>query len=459
PLLAVLAVALIVALAAGITLLGFRGVTVEPLGVLRQAEEWRGRLWWRLVPLAASVPLLYPVLRGRTDVGEGRTGLGVVLLIATLIPILPYLVPLVARLLPADTVSWQLASQQLRRNPASSTRAVGGIVVAVAGAIALQSVFAVAGGGPHDPDKAAFLLQARGAQSPAAMRERTEMFERVDGLRAGTVAHYLLFGEGLGRRNLIVGDCRSLSQIAVLQGCRPGAAFTTQPTDEPMIVDVGATDPVAGPKVAVPARAGHATMIDDTVGGPGPSVLLTTMPAQLARVEPSFVETRVFTTARPAEVAGQVRAVAAEVDPLALFTGSASETDPFGPLRVALDIGSLLVLLLMTVGLLLDVASRLHERRRILGVLAAVGARNGTVVWSVLLQVVVPIGAGLVLAVGAGTGIGALLMRLSQLPVTFTAATVLTPVAAGAGLVLVTTMAVLLPAVRRVTRTEDLRFE
>jgi hypothetical protein len=224
-------------------------------------------------------------------------------------------------------------------------------------------------------------------------------------------------------------------------------------------VDVGDTEPVAGPAIPVPARARPATLLGTDAQSAGSSLLLTTMPAKLAAVEPSFVETRMFTTNKPAEVAGQLRGVAAEIDPLALFTAMTPEGEKFGPLRVALNIGSMLILLMMAVGLLLDVAARLHERRRVLGVLSAVGARDRTVVWSVLLQVIVPTAAGLALAVGAGTGIGALLMRVSEVPIRFSTATVLSPVAAGAGLVLITTVAVLVPAVRGVSRTEELRSE
>jgi hypothetical protein len=462
PSLAALTVALTVTLSAGVTLLGFRGVAVEPLGVLRQAATWHGRLWWRLVPVAASLALLYPVLLGGKNLGEQRTGAGVVLLIAALIPMLPYLVPLVARVLPGGAVSWQLASQQLRRNPAGSTRAVTGIVVAVAGAIALQSLFGAAEAHRYTPeDRAdpAFLLQASGRPTMDGMRQRTAMFERVDGVRAGTVAKYLILGEGSYVGYLIVGDCKSLSEIASLHGCRAGDAFTSGQVDQKVSVDVGDTEPVAGPAIPVPARARPATLLGTDAQSAGSSLLLTTMPAKLAAVEPSFVETRMFTTNKPAEVAGQLRGVAAEIDPLALFTAMTPEGEKFGPLRVALNIGSMLILLMMAVGLLLDVAARLHERRRVLGVLSAVGARDRTVVWSVLLQVIVPTAAGLALAVGAGTGIGALLMRVSEVPIRFSTATVLSPVAAGAGLVLITTVAVLVPAVRGVSRTEELRSE
>ncbi|MFC3993977.1 hypothetical protein [Actinoplanes siamensis] len=58
-----------------------------------------------------------------------------------------------------------------------------------------------------------------------------------------------------------------------------------------------------------------------------------------------------------------------------------------------------------------------------------------------------------------GVALGVLLMRVDQDPILFRAATVLTPATTGAALVLLTTAAMLIPAARRITRTEDLRYE
>jgi hypothetical protein len=213
--------------------------------------------------------------------------------------------------------------------------------------------------------------------------------------------------------------------------------------------------------VAVPATARPARLIGTDAQNIETVVLMTpgAAPARLLREERALVETRVFTTVTPATVAGAVRGVAAETDPLAVFTAIAPEADKFAALRTALNIGLTLVLLMLAAGLLLDVAARLHDRRRLLGVLAAIGARRSTVVWSVLLQALVPVLAGLTLAAGAGATVGALLMRASDVPVHFDPPAILTPLATGAALALLTTAAVLLPATHRLTRTEELRYE
>jgi hypothetical protein len=140
---------------------------------------------------------------------------------------------------------------------------------------------------------------------------------------------------------------------------------------------------------------------------------MTALPAETAGVEPWFVETSMFTTEDPAKVAGQLRGISGEIDPLAQFTAIAPKADAYGSLRTGLGIGSTLVLLMLAVGL--------------------------------LVQAIVPVSAGLTLAVGAGARIGAMLMRFSEVPIRFGAAAILTPIAAGAGLVLCPTIAVLLP--------------
>ncbi|MBL7254930.1 ABC transporter permease [Paractinoplanes lichenicola] len=465
PVLALLVVAIVLALSAGLTLLGFRGVAVEPLGVFRRSTTWNGRLWWRLLPLAASLWLLRPVLTGASNPDEERAGIGVVLAVLALIPLVPYLVPLAARVLPSGSAAWQLASQQLRQNPAASTRAVTGIVVAVTGAIALHATFGAASARrevPDNPADPAYILQAPGPQTDAAMRARTARFESVDGIRAGTVAKYGLYGSptSYASGHLVIGDCESLRQVATFDRCAAGDAFVVGDPGRSITLDAGKLDPAPGRKLPIPSGARPARLVGTDAQNVTFGLLLTSTPAAVAGVRPWFVETRMFASEdAPATAAGQLRGVAAEIDPLAMFTAIVPEYDKYASLRVALNLGSAVILLMMGVGLLLDVASRLHDRRRLLGVLAAVGARRSTVIWSVLLQAFVPLLAGLALAIGAGIGLGAVLMRLSQVPVTFDAAAVLAPVAVGSALVLATTVGVLLPAARRVTSTEQLRYE
>jgi hypothetical protein len=469
PVLAVLAVTAVLALAAGMTLIGFRGVTVEPLGVFRRAALWRGRLWWRLIPLAVSLALLYPIAFGTGRVDEERAGTGVVLLVVALIPLLPYLMPLAARLFPGGPVAWQLAAQQLRLNPSASTRAVTGIVVAVTGAIALHTFVSAAGvqravrDDPADPSYS--FLQGEVSLTSDDMRQISAMFERIEGVRAGTVARYPLYDTTTvtGGGDLYIGDCEALGQIAALDRCTDGDVFVVGDVGRSVtLLKEAELGPADGERVPLPSTARAATLIGSAAQNAGPSVLMTSAAAPDfgSGALPSMIQTNIYTVeGAPSALGGRIAGVAAEIDPLAPFTAFVPQHDKFAEFRAALDIGSTVILLMMGLGLLLDVTARLHDRRRLLGVIAAIGARRSTVVWSVLLQAIVPLLAGLGLAVVTGTALGAALMRMSEIPVRFGAAAILTPVAVGSALVLITTTAVLLPAARRITRTEELRFE
>src|SRR3954452_8269326 len=119
------------------TVLGLRQVVLEPLGVVRQAGGRRRRLVWRLLP---------PVVGGG-PAGPGGAGdenlaaAAVVLLLAGVATLLPWLVEAVVRRLGPGAVPWQLAIRRLQLDGGSSARVASGIAVAVAGAIALQTLF------------------------------------------------------------------------------------------------------------------------------------------------------------------------------------------------------------------------------------------------------------------------------------------------------------------------------
>ena len=63
------------------------------------------------------------------------------LLLAGVATLLPWLVEAAVRRLGAGTVAWQLAVRRLQLDGGASARVVSGIAVAVAGAIALQTLF------------------------------------------------------------------------------------------------------------------------------------------------------------------------------------------------------------------------------------------------------------------------------------------------------------------------------
>jgi hypothetical protein len=458
PVLAALSVAAVVILAAAMTLLGLRGVTIEPLGVVRRTVLWRGRLWWRLILPVLGLVLMYPAFTGG-DAGTMVT-IGVIALLTGLIPLVPYLIPLVVRAVPGGPVSWQLASRQLRQNPVASTRAVTGIVVGVAGVIALNATYAAIDvqrkvhDHPADPDYS--IIGSQDA-SPAAMERLDATFEKIEGVRATTVASYTLYDPATDTYpgTLFVGGCAALDVIADMDRCADGDTFVFGDTGSGVTVK-------DGPRVTVPAKTRPAVLTGSAAQNVFAAVLFTpaAAPENLSRAGLDFVTTNIhLTSGTPAEKGGDIRAAAIGIDPFLMVTAFVSESDRYGAMKTALNIGSTIILLLMGLGLLLDVADRLHDRRRLLGVLAAIGAGRSTVLRSVMLQALVPVLAGLTLAVVTGIGLGVVLMRLSEVAVRIDPAAVVYPVAVGAALVLVCTVAILLPAARRVTSTEHLQHE
>lgn len=145
PLLALLVAVAVPAAAVGVTLFALRGVVIEPLGVVRTAKPSRRRLWWRLLLPVGGLALLYPMIGQGRDNGSFNeymvTG-GVVLLLVGITALLPWLVEFVVSRLGGGSVSWQLAVRRLQLSSGTAARMVNGIAVAVAGAIALQMLFA-----------------------------------------------------------------------------------------------------------------------------------------------------------------------------------------------------------------------------------------------------------------------------------------------------------------------------
>lgn len=467
PYLAVLVVAGVLALAAGTTLLALRGAVIEPLGVVRRSVLWNGRLWWRLLPVAAGLVLVAPAFtEARTGShDEGRIGAGVIVLIIALIPLAPYLVPLVAARLPSGPISWQLASRQLRQNPVASTRSVTGIMVAVTGAIGLYSLFAagtVQREVRDDPaDPAYSVVSVSGTIAPQRLNAA---FEGIEGIQVATTTRYNLYDVSTAGSpgDLVIGDCAALGRLAKLDRCTDGDVFVFGVAGGEKVTLQADGDAAAGQQWTVPRRSRPVTLIGSRAQNVPQQVLVTVgaAPTHLPETTPRSVNTEIYLEpgASP-QIGGRLRAAAAGADPLLQVNAFIAERDKFSAFKTGLNIGSTVVLLLMGLGLLLDVADRLHDRRRLLGVLAAVGAKRSTVIWSVLHQALVPVFTGLLLAVVAGTGLGAALMRMSKLPVRFNVAAILAPIGIGTALVLLTTVAVLLPAVHRVTKTEQLRYE
>jgi predicted lysophospholipase L1 biosynthesis ABC-type transport system permease subunit len=148
------------------------------------------------------------------------------------------------------------------------------------------------------------------------------------------------------------------------------------------------------------------------------------------------------------------------VDPLMSLSALAATArdTTFANIRRGLLIGVVATLLLIGASLLVSMLEQLREQRRTLAVLVAFGTRRSTLSWSVLWQTAVPVLLGLVLAVVAGTGLGALLLTLVGEPVRLDWSSVGASCGVAALVVLLVT-ALSLPALWRLVRPEALRTE
>lgn len=135
-----------------------------------------------------------------------------------------------------------------------------------------------------------------------------------------------------------------------------------------------------------------------------------------------------------------------------------TEAAGYSSIRTGLFFGATAVLVLIGGSLLVSQLEQLRERKRLLSALVAFGTKRSTLSLSVLWQTAVPIVLGLVLAAGAGVGLGAVLMGMAAQPLRIDWASVLGMTAAGAGVVVVVTL-LSLPPLLRLMRPDGLRTE
>ena len=410
------------------TVLGLRQVVLEPLGVVRQAGARRRRLAWRLVPPALGIALLAQAGPG----DENLAAAAVVLLLAGVAALLPWLVEAVVRRLGPGAVSWQLAVRRLQLDGGSSARVGTGIAVAVAGAIALQTLFSG--------------VEAEYTQTSDGARRAQATVEDRFGRPLGTLPRRLAAVPGVRAAIGItvydavgtpsaVGDCAALRELARIGRCRDGDAFSTE-----------------GPR-AVATRS-------DPGGSVFTGVLLTPGAAARRGVKgPPHVVVYLTLDRRDPDAIERVRTATALDTGLSVFQlGGISRDRRFASLRRAVLGGAVLTLLLVGASLLVSLLEQVRERRRLLATLAAFGTRRTTLGWSVLWQAAVPVALGLVLALAAGLGLGTLLLDIVDEPAAFDWGAVAALSGAGAAVVLAVT-ALSLPPLWRVMRADGIRTE
>ncbi|MEV7358762.1 ABC transporter permease [Kitasatospora sp. NPDC091276] len=520
----------------GVSLLAMRRVTVDPLGVVRRSGPGRRRIGWRLAlplaglaltALALALPTQYnPSGMGRTAVfnsvqdtrGSLLVAFGVLLILVGVCTLLPWLVEAATRR-SGGGVSWQLAIRRLQLSSGPASAAVSGVVVAVAGAIALQTLFLGVSASYEDRPgpRAAVGPYQQSVSFPGGGPQADRLADslaRSPGVRA--TAAYTEFALETPTAKLWdlpavrIADCAVLRGFATLPDCKDGDAFavqgrTTRPDAGTDVgtsggasagTDVGAsagtdvgpnTGPNTGADAAAAAKPGttvHAAFFrgdGEPPSWPLPAVTATVEPVEGADPNGRLGSGLLLLTpgaAPAAALRGQPATVLVAMapglpDPKEQLATDVMAIDPQGvagsPLDRTLDptylavkrlltAGSAVTLLLVALSLLVGQLERFREQRRILGVLSAVGTRRRILGLSVLWQTLVPMALGMLLAAVGGLLMGAVLQYTAGLPFALDWGSMLAMSAIAAGAVLLTT-ALGLPQLLRLMRPAELRYE
>jgi hypothetical protein len=465
-----------------VTLFALRGVVIEPLGVVRAAKPARRRLWWRLLLPLGGLAMLYPMIGQGGDSGKFNeymvTG-GVVLLLVGITALLPWVVEAAVARLGSGSVSWQLAIRRLQLSSGTAARMVNGIAVAVAGAIALQMLFAGVEAQytkqtGKDTNRASLQIEMA---SDAQVTSAGEKFARTEGVRDAVAFSRGWAGD---RRtdpelstDVTVGDCAALREVAKLPSCRDGDVFVLPNEEYEM-------------SVAQFAKPGRTVYFDPSYGSDKGKEIAWRMPGELKQAQtregslredmygllltPSAVSDEVAPTLTgsvyvrldPAvpDAADRVRNTAAGIDPLTnVWNWTSTETaNEYTSIRTGLFVGAACVLVLIGASLLVSQLEQLRERKKLLSALVAFGTRRRTLSLSVLWQTAIPITLGLLLASLVGLTLGTVLLKMTNVPVAVDWASVLSMTGIGAGIVLAVT-ALSLPPLLRLMRPEGLRTE
>ncbi|GAA2612172.1 MULTISPECIES: ABC transporter permease [Streptomyces] len=495
PWLAVLVALAVPAAAVAVTLFALRGVVIEPLGVVRTARPSRRRIWWRLLLPLIGLGLLVPLGGRGNDHGrfnQWQVSGGVVLLLVGITVLLPWLLERCVGKMSGGPVSWQLAVRRLQVNSGGAARLVNGIAVAVAGAIALQMLFAGVEGDyteetGEDPARAAVAVMVN-RRTDADMDGLARRIAAVpDVTRAVPLTSAQAARQVPATQETItltIGTCDALGEVATLDSCAEGDAFVltgapapspqdpqglfggaAKPGDELFVGNVRgyASDMGETPepqKWTVPAAARTVPSRPDPRGQLRTGLLVT--PSAAPKEIGDFPDAQIFVQvdeSRP-DALDRARTAVFKADPFvtAMTLRHTKEAAGYSSIRTGLFFGAVAVLVLIGGSLLVSQLEQLRERRRLLSSLVAFGTRRSTLSLSVLWQTAVPIVLGLVLAAGVGVGLGAVLMGMAAQPVRIDWASVLGMTAAGAGVVVVVTL-LSLPPLLRLMRPDGLRTE
>ncbi|MEU5684171.1 FtsX-like permease family protein [Streptomyces venezuelae] len=475
-----------------VTLISLRSVAIEPLGVVRGGKQRKRRLWWRLLLPLAGIAIL--LLSGRIDADMGNEAVNVTaiavgsaLSLIGLSALLPWLVEAAVGRLRGGPVPWQLAVRRLQLTSGTASRAVSGITVAVAGAVALQMMFAsmhddfnkVTG---QDPTRAELTVRSMTGSGPLA-QQMIDDFARTEGVTKviGTVQAYVTRPGGkkvndmTPTTELNIGTCATLRELAKIGSCKDGDTFVshTGSREQNDWVDTTARPgkPVnVGPdpdfnKGAKPVLWTLPKDSRTVQARPNPSgtkfdgIFATPGAVDIKKLDDASTTSWVKLDPRAPDAEEHVRNAAAHISPfLGVDSLQAVDRDKqYASIARGLQIGASVTMALIAASMLVSLLEQLRERKRLLAALTAFGTRRSSMAWSLLWQTAIPVALGLALAIVGGLGLGVVMTRMIDKSVTdwwsFVPLT-------GAGAAMVAAVTLLsLPPLRRMMRPDGLRTE
>ena len=480
PALTALLIVAVPATAVLVTMVAMRRVLVEPLGVTRRAGDVRRRLWWRLLLPVAGVLVLVPLfgdLKPTSGAPPGsvnalQVGLGLGLILIGVAVLLPWLVQVAIRRLRGGPVAWQLATRRLQLDATTATRAVVGIAVAVAGAIGVQTVLASTlatdqadrGQDPHRADVTVF----HDPDTLGEMNALDESLRTTPGVTTVYTALYLSATDvatGTQGFTVMVAACATLQEFALVEPCMDGDVFvipdplnpSPTPGDRLALQTLGDEEPL---EWTMPASTRTVPATDSRLGSLAPRILATpsTLPPMTSIPGWSWASSWVWLDPAQADAVEHVRTTVWRASPTYATYFSGTEAEQMATAGRALLPGAAAMLVIIGASLLITQLDQLRERRRVLAGLIAFGTRRRTLAWSVLWQAVIPVGLGLLLAVGAGLTLAWAVLSIAgeAKVVDWRAIGVMTGVAA---FVVVGTTVLSLPVLWRLMRADGLRTE
>ncbi|MEU5266153.1 FtsX-like permease family protein [Amycolatopsis sp. NPDC021455] len=472
--LVVVIVLLVPGLAVGSALFGLRRTIVEPLGVVRQGKPVRRRMWWRWA--LTTIGALFLATTLAFDRGEGGTATGVALsagsvfLLVGVAALLPWLVERLVERLNGGPPSWQLAIRRLQLDSGTASRVVSGLVVVLAGTILIQGVITSLGSGTDrqaTPDGLA-AVPVRVDTTAAHEAEVGKLVSAVPGVTGVHPARNLAFRSGEERDYLMVGDCVALRARANIGACSDGDVFSlvsdrggAAPAGKLQLQGYSRGGEVNGPEWTVPAGV----KVVQATDAAGDSLLVT--PGALGGLALPDSSVAVYVSGT-GDVQALTDDVARAVNPLA-WNASAGKSDYLDDFRArdrqmvesfrsVLITASLFVLAVAAMSLLMLSIEQISERRRPLAALSAAGVPIGVLARGALWQTGIPVVVGVVLAVAAGLGLTAPILRLADRPMIIDLPVLLALAGATVAAVLLVT-GLTMPLLRQVTRLDTLRSE